>query len=75
MADKESSVRIICGAPELVEREVNVLLENYAPAMWNIQTCDGKPLVTCILVHERELRKAQIAAMRNAAPMTMGPRQ
>ena len=58
----EKKIRIICGAPNVVEADVNALLSDYAPIVWNIQPAENGPLVTCILVSERELRKAQILA-------------
>ncbi len=75
VSDKAPSVRIISGPPEIVERDVNSLLEVYAPIVWNIQSCDGKPLVTCILIHEREIRKSQLAAMRMVPQGVPGIRQ
>lgn len=58
----DQKIRIVCGPPAAMEVVVNELLNNYAPIVWNIQPGKDGPLVTCILVSERELRKAQILA-------------
>lgn len=56
----EAKIRIISGAPAPVEHEVNMLLDHYAPIVWNISPGPDGAWVTCILVHESELRKAQL---------------
>jgi hypothetical protein len=58
----EQKIRIISAAPAEVEEQVNQLLDGYAPIMWNIQPGPNGALVTCVLVSERELRKAQLMA-------------
>lgn len=71
---KARRVRIVSGDPARVEAEINELLDNYAPLVWNVQPSPGGALVTCILVHESEVRKAQLAAARQQAGV-MGPQK
>ena len=61
----EPSLRILSGSPEMVEHEANLLLKNYAAIMWNFSVVRDELVITVILVHERELRKAQLAQMRS----------
>lgn len=61
---QELKIRILCGPPAAVQADVNQLLELYAPTVWNIQPGPDGPLVTCILVLESEIRKAQLMAAR-----------
>jgi hypothetical protein len=58
----DQKIRIISGDPTEVEWTVNSLLDNYAPIMWNIQAGQEGPLVTCILILQSEIRKAQLMA-------------
>lgn len=57
----EKKIRILCGSPGSVEADVNPLLQEYVPIVWNIQPGKDGPMVSCILVHASEVRKAQIA--------------
>jgi hypothetical protein len=66
---KAPKVRILSGSPAKVEAEVNLLLGSYVPTVWNIQPGADGPLVSCILVHESEIRKAQLA-MAQGFPMS-----
>jgi hypothetical protein len=58
----DQKIRIISGGPDEVEYQVNQLLGDYVPIVWNIQPGTDGPLVTCILIAQSEMRKAQILA-------------
>ena len=58
----DQKLRIIAGGPDEVEYQVNELLGDYVPIVWNIQPGTDGPLVTCILIAQSEMRKAQILA-------------
>ena len=58
----EQKIRIVCTGPEEAEKQINELLEHYAPIVWNIQPGPNGPLISCILLSEKELRKAQLMA-------------
>jgi hypothetical protein len=58
---KEPSVRILSSRPAVVEEQLNELADRYAPIVWNIQPVDGKVCVTVVLLHQREVRKSQLA--------------
>ena len=62
--EQAPKVRIVSGKPATVEHDVNELLEHYTPLVWNIQSDWEGVIVTCIMVHESEVRKAQLAAMQ-----------
>ena len=66
----DQKIRIITGTTDEVEYQVNQLFGDYAPIVWNIQPGAGGALVTCILILQSEIRKAQIlaAAMPTGRP-------
>jgi hypothetical protein len=66
---EEPTYRIVSGGPREVEREVNQLSEDYAPLMWNVQPGSDGPLVTCVMVSAREMRKAALAQARMTMPV------
>lgn len=71
---KEPAYRIVSGAPAEIEEAVNRLVEAYVPVAWNFQAGVSGPVVTVVLLHSREIRKAQLAQ----PPMVLGhgvPRQ
>lgn len=71
MADQQRmmKIRIVSGKPEAVEAVVNQLVENYAPQVFNVQPGPEGPLVTVILVHQDEIRKAALANARANMPV------
>ena len=62
-------LRIFSGSPEEVEREINEHWDTYAVVMWSIGIAGDKVAVTAICVHEREMRKAQMAAAMHMQPI------
>jgi hypothetical protein len=58
---REPGLRIVSGPCKVVEAELNRLLVNYAVMVWNFAVVDGEQHVTAVLVHQRELRKMQLA--------------
>lgn len=54
-------VRILSAAPAVVEGQLNELGGEYAPVVWNIAPTDAGIMVTVVLLHESEVRKAQLA--------------
>lgn len=58
---EDPSLRIVSGPARVVELELNQLLKSYAVTVWNFATVKDEIHVTAILVHERELRKMQLA--------------
>ena len=54
-------VRILSAAPAVVEVQINEICDEYAPIVWNIAPTDAGIMVTVVLLHESEVRKAQIA--------------
>ena len=69
MAEDYRALRIIAGHPAAVEDEVNALLSEYTPVVWNFNWHDGVAYVMTLLIHEREITKSRLAATR----MQMGP--
>jgi hypothetical protein len=65
---EERALRIVSGTAAEVEAELNVLLEAYVPTVWNFQPGANGALVSVVLVHSREIRKAQLAQM-SMSPM------
>jgi len=63
---KERRVRVLCGHPSVVETLINELLDHYAPTHFAFNAKADEPCMIVVLVHEKELRKNQIA-------MPMGP--
>jgi len=64
----DRTYRIVSGDPASVEAEVNRISEDYGPIVWNIQSGPDGPLVTCILVSAKEMRKAALMQARMMAP-------
>jgi len=64
----EPRVRIVSGEAAVVEHVVNALLDTYSPALWDISAAGELIVVTCVLVHQSEIRKQQLAQM-HAAPV------
>jgi hypothetical protein len=58
----EQKIRIVSAPPAEAEEQINELLEAYAPIVWNIGPGPAGITVTCVLLSERELRKAQLMA-------------
>jgi hypothetical protein len=56
-------LRLISGRPEAVDVMVNELLEEYSPSSWTYQVVGDQVIVTCMLILNVELRKAQIASI------------
>jgi hypothetical protein len=57
----EPKLRIISGDSAVAERIINDLIDSYVPIVWNIQPGPAGAIVTCVLLHGREIRKAQLA--------------
>ena len=58
---KDLSVRIVSGPYQSVELELNKLLLDYAVLVWNFAVIADQIHITAVLVHQREIRKMQIA--------------
>ena len=67
-------IRIVSGGPAKAEAELNQLMGEYLPQVFNVQPGPDGPLVTVILLHESEVRKAQLAQARMQAPLMTGVR-
>ena len=67
--NKAPKLRIVSGPPGRVEDELNILLETYSAAVWNIGPGPEGPVVTVILLHESVIRQQQLAAARMQAAM------
>jgi len=67
MAEK-LTYRIVTGDPASVEQIVDHLAEEYAPIMLNVQQGKDGPLVTCIMISQREIMKAQVMQARMMGP-------
>lgn len=57
---KPRKIRIISGAPALVDAQVNEMLDQYTIQAVNYATCGDRVIVTCFLVHNSEMRKAAL---------------
>lgn len=57
----EPKVRILSNCPAVVEKQLNELGDTYAPIVWNIAPVGDGIMVTVVLLHEREIRKGQLA--------------
>lgn len=62
----ERGFRIVYGKPEVVEAELERLKDSYVVASVFFYVVSDHLEVACNLVHQREIRKAQLGAM--AAP-------
>ena len=62
----ERGFRIVYGKPEVVEAEIERLKDSYVATGVFFYVVADHPEVAITLVHEREIRKAQLGAM--AAP-------
>jgi len=67
----ERKIRILSASPAIVEHDLQELLKSYMAVTWNFAVVAGELVVTVVLVHESEIRKAQLAAM----PPMGGPRR
>lgn len=56
-------IRIVCAEPQTAEDQVNELLDDYTPIVWNVQPGKEGPLVTAVLVSTAELQKQQRMAV------------
>jgi len=57
---KELKLRIISEKPEVAERALNALLDTYAVVVWNLSPIGDEMRVTAVLLHQSEIRKAQL---------------
>jgi hypothetical protein len=62
MTEQRFKVRILSGDPMRIEGELNGLLDDYAPAVWNFTAVDNEVIVTVVLVDKREISRAQMMA-------------
>ncbi|HEY2104320.1 MAG TPA: hypothetical protein VGH29_00955 [Candidatus Binataceae bacterium] len=67
----DKKIRIVCADPVAAENLINELLKDYAPIVWNIQPGPDGVIVTCVLISEAELRKAQL--LTGAIPQRLRP--
>ena len=62
-------LRIVSGPHQVVERQLNELLNDYAVTVWNFAVVDGAVHVTAILLALAELRKQQLGAIQQPQMM------
>jgi hypothetical protein len=53
-------IRILSGRPAMVELELDMLLDEYAVAVWAITEAADGVTVTAVLVSQAEMRKAAL---------------
>lgn len=59
---KPRAVRIISGAPAVIEELLDRLANEYTPMTWNFAVCHDELTITVVMVSNSQLRQAQIAA-------------
>jgi len=60
--EKGPIFRVSTGDPQSVVQEVNALVDWYQVLNWTWSTVDGKLVLAALMIHTREIRKAQLAA-------------
>jgi hypothetical protein len=65
---EELGLRILYGRPEVVEAEIERLKDSYVVTSVFFYVVENHLEVACNLVHQREMRKAQLGAMRMPGP-------
>lgn len=60
---EEPVFQVFHGTPDETVRNVNQSLKEYVVINWNWSVCDGKVILSALLVSQREVRKAQLAMM------------
>lgn len=59
--EKPRRLRIIAGRPQTVELELNGILDDYAPMVWNCATVGDHMELAVVCVSISEIRKGQLA--------------
>lgn len=57
----EPAIKVVSERAHLFEDRINELLGTYSPLVWNIAPVGSAVMITCVLVHERELRRQNLA--------------
>lgn len=57
---KPSRLRIVSGSVAEVEEQLNRMLDDYVTIMWNWATVGAEVRCTVVLMHQSEMRKAQL---------------
>jgi len=70
--NQEPVFKVCTGEPQLTVSIVNRALEEYVVVNWNWSVCDGRLILSALMISQREVRKAQLATM---APSMGGHRQ
>ena len=65
----EPTFRAVSDTPYACCQLVNRMLKDYAVVAWNWSVIEGKLMLTALMVSQREIRKAQLAAMGPAPTM------
>jgi hypothetical protein len=60
LQDKPRALRIISGSAAYIEGELNRLADEYAGTQWNYAVVKDELVITVVLIHHSELRKAQL---------------
>jgi len=63
---KPQRIRLLSGPPAIVEHEVNLLLDEYAAVTWSFAVAKDEVVVTVLMIHAGEIRKAQLAQAGNS---------
>lgn len=58
---QEPVFRVFTGDPTVTVAQVNAALAAYGVLAWNWAVCDGKVILSALLISLREVRKQQIA--------------
>lgn len=66
--EREPGIRIISACPAVAEQQLNELAGRYAPIVWNVAPTEAGIMVTVVMLHERELRKQNLAQAMMAPP-------
>lgn len=58
---KPRAVRIISGAPAVIEEMLDRLANEYTPMTWNFAVCHDELTITVVMISNSQVRQAQIA--------------
>jgi len=57
---KPKPLRIVSGPYREMEHQLNQLLKDYVALVWNLCAIADQMHVTCVMIHQSEMRKMQL---------------
>jgi hypothetical protein len=60
--NKPDRIKIVSGHPGWVEEQLNLLYDDYSIVSQNFAVVGDTIIITCLMVHQSEIRKGALAA-------------